>query len=194
MISFTHLTDAPAPAQSRDGFLQRVRAAQLAGPELGLARRILARQWYNATPAQALLCLSVFPDANLKAPQGFPSGLAIAVDPEDAPACRKHWGTQGSVKEANALIRLLDGDFGTAGREVFLARCAWLVEATQAEIQSFLRDAVNLPAPVAGRVQLPGLHGCQGFLMHAELFPRIPKPTTPRPTHDNCSLLAMVEG
>lgn len=170
MLSFPYLTDSPAPSQSRDGIRARWgRIDDLAAR--AVAKRIVARQWGNATPAQALLALASFADA-VGVPTADAHGITFEIDPADNLAVQRHWDLHATVKEANALIRLLDRDYGKAGRDLYIARVAWLVTASQPDIQAYLRT-LALPAPsAAGRVQLPGKHGCTGFLMHSELFPR----------------------
>ena len=181
MLSFPILTDSPAPQASREGVLVRWPKVTMTETERTLARRILARQWGNATPAQALLCLSLFPAARCSAPGVDPALCGYVIDTEDKAQVITHWRMNGSVKEANALIRLLDKDYGTADSERFFARVAWLVTADQKDIQAFLKT-VGLPEAHGGRIQLPNKQGCRGFLKSAELFPYIPKkapPSTP---------------
>lgn len=191
MLSFPFLTDAPAPKQSRDGVLLRLNNTTMTDTERALARRILARQWGNATPAQALLCLSLFHAARCSAPVADPAKVAFTVEVDDKPHVHRHWGNAGSVKEHNALIRLLDRDFGTANRDRFMGRVAWLVTASQADIQAFLKT-VGLPDANGGRVQIPGKQGCTGFLMQTELFPFIRKNPPPvAPVDDGCDILSM---
>ena len=195
MFSFPFLTDSPAPQASREGVLTRWGngVANMDNTEAQLGKRIIGRQWGQATPAQALLCLSLFPAARCAAPVGNPDNLVITFLSEDKPAIVDHWRSKCSVKEANALIRLLDKDYGTAGKERFLARCAWLVTADQTALQAFLRT-LDLPKPNGGRVQIPGKQGCTGFLMQTELFPFIRKPAPVAPVDDGCDIPSMFSG
>ena len=174
------LTDTPASQRQRNAALDhlsdRIRSNNpLTTNDKAVTKRIITRDYGHATPAQALVCLSYFPDNDVNPKEV--TDLAVIQTPKTNKTSNDvtaNWHRNSTVKECNALIRLVDGDLGK-DPDRFFRRVAWLVTADQHDIQGFLRG-LNFPAPVAGNVDLPangkGRHGCRGFLRHDELFPR----------------------
>lgn len=171
MLTIAMLTDSPADARSRNGALARSGGKD--AETTATAKRILSRQWGAATPAQALFLLGEFAQESNTTPTADRAALPLPpFDPAERAAVHRHWLADGTTKEHNALIRLLDRDFGDVTPTTWFGRVAWLVGATQPEIQGEIRKAKLPPADKGGRVQLPGHLGCRGFLRAAELFPR----------------------
>lgn len=189
MITIPVLTDAPAPAESRRGVITRLGTATATTTthDRAVIRRIMARQYGNATPAQALLAMAEASRASCSIPSAAVPYVPWCWAPEDRDAVFAHWASQGSTKEANAIIRILDGDWGTAGHDRWLARVAWLVQVSQTDIQAWVRTLGLDLRPE--RVVLPGHWGCRGWLARAELIPPVGKgrerPDADRPNPDD---------
>ncbi len=171
--SYPIFTDTPASKKQRQAAL-RLLNAQLPKQddhEKRLAMRIICRQWGNATPAQALLVLSQIPDAKCTVPEAHDLSVMNFQRVGDLQATADRWNANATIKECNALIRLSSAKYHTAGRDRFIARAAWLVTASQEDIQCYLHT-LSLPAPLAGNIDPTPKHGCRGFFRQSELFPR----------------------
>ena len=125
--------------------------------------RLVTRQHGEATPAQVLICLAYrerMPTANIAYFHSNP--ITVPSNKQLSDWCFKHLST----KQANLWMRL---DY------TYTPTMAWLCLANQREIQSEIAK-LNLPNN-KGRVETGGRDGCQGFLLHRELFPQPPQQT-----------------
>lgn len=151
-------------------------------PAVHLLRRIRARQWGNATTAQAVLFVAAACDAKElpKLPQGNPDALLLGPwDDEEKAQSNQHFTNKAGTKEHNAAIRVLKHEKPAK----LLAVMAWLIdpERTQTEIQAVLRPLVEARFGYSTDrstllIKQRDWNGLRGYLHAPEVFPHVPPP------------------
>ena len=171
----------PLPLTDEGASLNQMRLIQglrLSGYETKQTMlRVITRQHGEATPAQVLICLAYreqMPTANTAWFHANPVEIPSNARLNDW--CFKHLST----KQANLWIRY---------EPSYPSTMAWLCLANQREIQAEIAK-LNL-VNNRGRVETGGRDGCQGFLLHRELFPQPPQQTQ---THTSKSWLTLTMG